>query len=189
VIELQANDVAAKLRIYADKSEDRNTEFALSRLAGEIELIQTFRSAGRYTEAKYTTAAFRRHLSEFEEVAAAILPDALLESLWQYAGEIDALPNTVNVADRSGELLKRGSAPAGPELFPVGARVRIAPLAALERFESSWKLHHPLLEEQFKYAGSLARVKAVGYHHGGDVLYSLDTTGDFLWHEQCLERA
>jgi len=69
--------------------------------------------------------------------------------------------------------------------FPVGSSVRIAERADLEHFHATWKLHNPLLAEQFNFAGRNAEVSAVGYYHGGDPLYTLrDIPG--VWHEQCL---
>src|SRR6185437_6790383 len=52
-------------------------------------------------------------------------------------------------------------------LFDAGALVRIRPLGALQEFRSSWKLHHPLAEEQLDFAGRIATVAAVGFYHGG----------------------
>jgi len=73
-------------------------------------------------------------------------------------------------------------------LFDAGALVRIRPLGALQEFRSSWKLHHPLAEEQLDFAGRIATVAAVGFYHGGDVLYTLkDIPG--IWHEGCIESA
>jgi len=70
-------------------------------------------------------------------------------------------------------------------LFDVGAPVRIKPLSALEAFRRSWTLHHPLTEEQLAFAGRPATVAAVGFYHGGDVLYTLEDVPG-TWHERCL---
>ena len=69
--------------------------------------------------------------------------------------------------------------------FPVGTRVRIRCLEALERFKREWKYHHPLSDEQLVYAGTLSQVKDVGYYHGGDALYTL-THVPGIWHEENL---
>jgi diadenosine tetraphosphatase ApaH/serine/threonine PP2A family protein phosphatase len=71
------------------------------------------------------------------------------------------------------------------ERFPVGVSVRVAPLSELERFASEWKWHHPLQAEQLRYAGAAAKVREVGFYHGGDVLYQLEGLPG-TWHEQCL---
>ena len=69
--------------------------------------------------------------------------------------------------------------------FSVGANVRIAEVGALENFRASWSLHHALAEDMLVYAGRTARVREVGYYHGGDVLYQLHGIPG-TWHEQCL---
>jgi hypothetical protein len=75
--------------------------------------------------------------------------------------------------------------PSYQALFEVGAPVRIQPLEALNAFRSSWKFHNPLTDEQLAFADQSATVAAIGYYHGGDVLYTLnDVPG--IWHEQCL---
>jgi hypothetical protein len=71
------------------------------------------------------------------------------------------------------------------EDFPVGSLVRIADRETLEHFRTTWRYHNPLTEEQVAFAGREAAVTAVGFYHGGDVLYTLrDVPG--VWHEQCL---
>jgi len=69
--------------------------------------------------------------------------------------------------------------------FPVGSSVRIADRESLERFQTTWRFHHPLADEQLGFADREARVEAVGYYHGGDPLYTLSGIPG-LWHEQCL---
>ncbi len=76
--------------------------------------------------------------------------------------------------------------PSYHALFEVGAPVRIQSLDALNAFRSSWKYHHPLVEEQLAFADHRATVDTVGYYHGGDVLYTLKEVPG-IWHEQCLE--
>ncbi|MGE5208133.1 MAG: hypothetical protein ACM3KL_02255 [Alphaproteobacteria bacterium] len=71
------------------------------------------------------------------------------------------------------------------EKFPVGTTVRIAELAELERFRRDWQFHHKLEAEQLSFAGQPARVKEVGFYHGGDVLYHLDGVPG-IWHEACV---
>jgi hypothetical protein len=71
--------------------------------------------------------------------------------------------------------------------FLVGTRVRVRNLDRLKRFAEEWKHHHPLTEDQLKYADTEATVQEVGYYHGGDVLYALDGIPG-KWHPQCLSR-
>lgn len=71
------------------------------------------------------------------------------------------------------------------EEFPVGTFVRIRELPVLERFRETWRLHHPLTDEQLACAEREAKVVQVGFYHGGDELYSLDGIPGF-WHECCL---
>jgi hypothetical protein len=72
--------------------------------------------------------------------------------------------------------------------FPEGTKVRVADRAFLERFMSEWKYHHKLQPEQLAYADREAKVRAVGFYHGGDPVYTLqDVPG--LWLEQCLRTA
>jgi hypothetical protein len=69
--------------------------------------------------------------------------------------------------------------------FPVGTRVRIKEADALRVFQSAWKLHNPLSDEQVEYAGRSAKVIEVGFYHGGDALYVLSGIPG-VWHEDCL---
>lgn len=75
--------------------------------------------------------------------------------------------------------------PAYNEQFPVGTRVQIAPQARLDQFKRAWRYHHPLTVEQLAFAGQPAVVLAVGFYHGGDVLYELEGIPG-MWHEECL---
>ena len=74
------------------------------------------------------------------------------------------------------------------EDFPKGSKVRIADRSALEHFRAEWKFHNPLSMEQLEFANRDARVIAIGYYHGGDVLYTLEGVPG-IWHESCLARA
>ena len=76
--------------------------------------------------------------------------------------------------------------PAYRELYVVGTQVRVADLATLEQFRTSWRHHNPLSPEQLAYADRPAVVKEVGFYHGGDVLYQLEGIPG-TWHEQCLK--
>ena len=72
------------------------------------------------------------------------------------------------------------------EEFPIGSVVRIIEKNKLEQFIKNWKYHHPLQPEQLEFAGQIAKVRKVGFYHGGDELYTLEDIPG-LWHEQCLE--
>lgn len=72
------------------------------------------------------------------------------------------------------------------ERFPLGSVVRIASESDLKTFQATWKYHHPLQNEQLRFAGMTATVRDVGFYFGGDVLYMLEETGSFIWHEACL---
>ena len=73
------------------------------------------------------------------------------------------------------------------EEFPVGTLVKIAERPVLEEFHRTWKLHNKPRPEQLDYAGTLARVKSVGFYHGGDELYEIEGVPG-VWHECCLEK-
>lgn len=74
------------------------------------------------------------------------------------------------------------------ELYPKGTSVKIASRPELEQFRRTWRFHHKLEAEQLSYADQTTVVKAVGFYHGGDVLYELqDAPG--IWHESCLRPA
>ncbi|MGB7599601.1 MAG: hypothetical protein WBM24_04810 [Candidatus Sulfotelmatobacter sp.] len=66
--------------------------------------------------------------------------------------------------------------------FPIGTVVRIAPLEQLQAFRRDWKYHHPLQDEQLQFAGTIDKVRAVNFYHGGDVIYQLETARG-TWHE------
>jgi hypothetical protein len=72
------------------------------------------------------------------------------------------------------------------EKFPVGSKVRIKDAAQLEEFKRTWKLHHPISSEQIACGGRLDSVVSVGFYHGGDVLYQLQSAPG-TWHEELLE--
>jgi hypothetical protein len=52
-------------------------------------------------------------------------------------------------------------------------------------FLKTWKLHHELEPQQLNFANKIAKVKSVGFYHGGDELYELKGVPG-TWHEQCL---
>jgi len=69
--------------------------------------------------------------------------------------------------------------------YPEGSIVRVVSRDALEAFMRKWKWHNRLQSEQLNYADARAKVKAVGFYHGGDELYTLEDVPG-VWHEQCL---
>jgi hypothetical protein len=71
------------------------------------------------------------------------------------------------------------------EEFPKDSTVQIADRAFLENFLKTWKLRHELEPRQLNYANKIAKVKSVGFYHGGDELYELKGVPG-IWHEQCL---
>lgn len=71
------------------------------------------------------------------------------------------------------------------EKFPKGSKVKVADRAYLEEFLRTWKFHHKLDPDQLKFADKIAKMKSVGFYHGGDVLYELKGVPG-IWHEQCL---
>lgn len=66
--------------------------------------------------------------------------------------------------------------------------VRILDAERLHAFRATWRFHHPLSEVQLAYGGRTASVEAVGFYHGGDVLYELCGIPG-IWHEACLQPA
>jgi hypothetical protein len=71
------------------------------------------------------------------------------------------------------------------EEFPRGSTVQIADRAFLENFLKTLKFHHKLERQQLNYANKIAKLKSVGFYHGGTELYELKGVPR-LWHEQCL---
>jgi hypothetical protein len=68
------------------------------------------------------------------------------------------------------------------EEFPKDSTVQIAGRAFLENFLKTWKLHHELAPQQLNCVNKIAKVKSVGFYHGGGELKGLPGT----WHEKCL---
>jgi len=72
------------------------------------------------------------------------------------------------------------------EQFPAGSAVRVKPYPVLQDFRHTWRFHNPLSDEMLRFAGRETSVTAVGFYHGGDVLYTLEGIPG-TWHESCLE--
>lgn len=184
---MEINEIRERLRAYAQAVPDgSDAKFGATRLESEISLVQLFKSAGRYREAKYTANFVRDHMRDLDDGKEAPSIAFLLESVGAYIDAVISLPDTESTEDRSAAIVWRRDVPSGPELYPAGSMVRVASKDVLEEFKRTWKFHHPLREAQLKYSGLVAKVRGVGYYHGGDALYTLDRTSDFVWHEQCL---
>ena len=56
----------------------------------------------------------------------------------------------------------------------MGSTVQIADRTFLKDFLKTWKFHHELEPQQSVYANKIAKVKSVGFYHGGDELYELE---------------
>jgi len=69
--------------------------------------------------------------------------------------------------------------------FEVGAEVRVADRAFLEKFLEDGQYHNELEPEQLEYADRVANVKSVEFFHGGDEIYTLEGIPG-VWHEECL---
>jgi hypothetical protein len=78
--------------------------------------------------------------------------------------------------------------PPYKEKFLVGTKVSVLGRPLLDEFKRTWKYHHPLETRQLEYAGFIAKVKTVGFYHGGDALYTLENIPG-IWHEECLRPA
>jgi hypothetical protein len=148
-----------------------------------------------YTEAKYTAGFVKSHA---QELAADARVDSetrmALETTVKFADDILELPDTLPTVDRSAAISRREELPRKPpgpysERYPVGSPVKIAPPEDLEEFMRTYRYHHALVPEQLRYAGMLTIVRAVGYYHGGDVIYTLEGTEKFAWLEPCLRDA
>ena len=72
------------------------------------------------------------------------------------------------------------------EIYPIGTTVRTKDRSFLESFSKNWTYHHPLEKLQLTYASRQGIVATVGFYHGGDVLYTLESIPG-IWHEACLE--
>jgi hypothetical protein len=178
------------LRLLADTGTDLEVRFFASRLKGEIELALQFKSAGMYTEAKYTAGLAKKHAQQFaSDSRADINTRSALEAIGRFVDDVLLLPDTVRTVDRSAAIARPYPLGSYVERYPVGSPVRIAPLEDLEEFMRTWKFHHALVEEQLEYAGMLTIVRTVGYYHGGDVIYTLEGTGKLAWLEPCLRDA
>ena len=159
-----------------------------SRINSMAEAIVGFKSHGMYREAAYTAGFAVAAIDEFLSREPSI--DSLLAARMALQ-EIRALPS-VSPPRKLDRMAPSQSAQVreepGPyqERFPVGTSIRIADAIALREFMQHWKLHHPLQAEQLKFAGLASKVSRVGYYHGGDPLYSLADTGEYVWHEACL---
>jgi hypothetical protein len=70
--------------------------------------------------------------------------------------------------------------------FATGATIRIPARVFLEDFTATSSYHHQLEPEQLVYAERIAKVKRVGFYHGGDPVYTLEGIPG-SWLEPCLQ--
>jgi hypothetical protein len=165
-----------QLRRLSSSVSDEGLRFSLSQLVLASEHAVRHRASGNYFNAK-EIALFTSQQAHALESDPRIDGDAraAVKTIKCFADDVMSLPD--------------GARPApGPysERYPVGSAVRIASLQQLQEFIRTWKFHHALIPEQLKYAGMVTVVQAVGYYHGGDVVYTLRDTRDFAWLEPCL---
>ena len=73
----------------------------------------------------------------------------------------------------------------GLDKFEEGSYVKIASRDVLEAFQRDWRLHHPLRDEQLRFANRIAKVLKSSMYHGGDILYELEGVPG-IWHQICL---
>jgi hypothetical protein len=186
-------DAVAALRALLPALHDKDLAFKITRLIGELELARAFKSAGNYTNAKYTATYLEKRIAELRSSEKGL--PGLREPL-DLAERITAmtlsLPNTVATVDRSAAVATRLAADAFPspgtyaERYPVGSFVEVAPIEALTEFVRTWKYHHKLQPEQLRFAGQRLKVRSVGYYHGGDPVYELEGAEEYRWLEPCL---
>lgn len=167
-------------------SRETDPEGLAEKLIALFEAAASFKSAGMYREAAYTAGFGLEPAHELLSRDPCLTP---VENARRALEEFLTLPQISPSIDLDRVPLQ----PASPEepgpyraQFPAGTRVRIADEAALRQFQRGWHLHHPLSDEQLQFAGRTTVVSKVGYFHGGDALYSLVDTGNYLWHEACL---
>jgi hypothetical protein len=156
-------------------------------LISRVELLYGFRRSALYNQTKYIATFV---IDAAEQIPEQYLADArfghAVREIELFATDCLTLPDTVNVLDRSAEILSRKDIPPGPERFPVGSVVRVDPLDKLKDFQENWTFHHPIQDGQLSFAGAVTRVYRVSYYHGGDVLYELENCGPYYWHEACI---
>lgn len=184
----------ATLRALLPAVHDKDLAFKITRLVGDLELLTTFRSAGNYTNAKYTATYLEKRTAELRSSEKDLpgLREAL-DLAQRIAVTTLTLPNTVATVDRSAAVVTRAAADAFPspgpyaERYPVGSLVEVAPLETLTEFMRTWKYHHKLQPDQLRFAGKILKVRSVGYYHGGDPVYQLEGAEKFRWLEPCLQ--
>lgn len=71
--------------------------------------------------------------------------------------------------------------------YPEGCAVRILRRDQLLEFQSRWKYHHNVRDDQLEHGGRIVKVRGISFYHGGDTLYQLDGVPGY-WHEECLQR-
>ena len=181
--------IASNLKAEAQASGSEPLDDLAYKILTISRTALAFKRSGMYREAAYTAGFAVRAISDFLTNHNA--SDSLLEAKSALESILNLPPISPDrrvdtVVRRPGEEPSVPDQYAHPERFRVGMTVRIADKAELQAFREQWKFHHPLQDEQLKFAGMITSVESVGYYHGGDILYTLADTGDYVWHESCL---
>jgi|SRR5579883_1340857 len=184
----QIADAAAKLRAVLPSIAPDDLRYDLLRAVNEAELAARYKRDGLYEPAVLSARDLLERLGVMAERLENDTPGfhALCNALegmtklppiskWQ-PPEVD--PNAI------GDEMDRGY---HFEKFRVGEQVTIAPKEILMLFLPPRRIHHPLEPEQLRLAGLTTTVHSLGFYFGGDVLYRLTDTEDFVWHEECLQ--
>lgn len=158
----------------------------VERLIAILNGVTAFKSSGMYREAIYTA---RFGLETVNDLLARDPSNPSITEAKQALEEVVALPDvSPNLVTDRRPPDAESPTESGPYCakFPVGARVRVASESELRQFQRYWHWHHPVLDEQIRFAGRSSVVTHVGFYHGGEPLYSLADTAEYLWHEACL---
>jgi hypothetical protein len=149
-------------------------------------IVEGFKRSGMYREAKYYAQYLRQRTEALSHAHTELRSVA---SVTQFLKDIFELPD-ISPEPRQDrprpEPEHPGTEPYQPR-FPPGVQVRVVDEPTLSRFKAEWHWNYPLQEQQLRFAGLRTKVAKVGYYHGGDALYTLDDTGDYVWHEACLQ--
>lgn len=184
----QIADAAAKLRAVLPSIAPDDLRYELLGAVNEAELAARYKRGGLYEPAVLKA----RNLLERLGAMAALLDHETpgFRALCNALEDVTKLPPISQwqppAVDPSaiGDETDRGY---HSEKFRVGEQVTIAPKAILTLFLPPRRIHHPLDPEQLRLAGITSTVQRLAYYFGGDVLYWLTDTEDFVWHEECLQ--
>jgi len=180
-----------QLAIFALKAEvdttggDSTVSDLVHPIIGMLEVVRGFKKSGMYREARYYARYVARSTDELSNAYPELrsLPDVR-----KAVNSVFDLPDVSPGRREDRSIPEPELAGEGPyqARFPVGTKVRVVDDTSLRTFKSEWHWHHPLQEEQLRFAGLSTTVRDIAYYHGGDALYTLADTGDYIWHEPCL---